>query len=50
MGYINKGQLEKLAEGLMKSGYGKYLLEVINDQCACGINVIYVAIRGEWPF
>lgn len=28
MGYINKGQLKKLAEGLMKSGYGEYLKEV----------------------
>jgi glucose-1-phosphate thymidylyltransferase len=31
MGYIDKDQLEKLAEGLMKSGYGKYLIEVINS-------------------
>ena len=29
MGYIDKEQLKKLAEGLMKSGYGKYLMEVI---------------------
>lgn len=27
-GYINKKQLSKLAEGLLKSGYGKYLLEI----------------------
>ena len=29
MGYIDKEQLKKLAEGLMKSGNGKYLMEVI---------------------
>ena len=28
MGYINKAQLKKLAEPLMKSGYGKYLLKI----------------------
>ena len=27
-GYINKKQLHKLAEGLLKSGYGKYLMEL----------------------
>lgn len=27
-GYINKKQLEKLAEGLLKSGYGKYLMQL----------------------
>lgn len=27
-GFINKEQLTKLAEGLLKSGYGKYLLEL----------------------
>ena len=29
MGYINKNQLNKLAEPLVKSGYGKYLLNLI---------------------
>ncbi len=28
MGFINKAQLKKIAEPLLKSGYGKYLLEV----------------------
>ncbi|MDV7397582.1 sugar phosphate nucleotidyltransferase, partial [Arthrospira platensis SPKY1] len=28
-GFINKDQLAKLAEPLMKSGYGKYLLNLI---------------------
>ncbi len=28
MGYINKVQLKKLAEPLMKSGYGKYLVKI----------------------
>lgn len=27
-GYINRSQLENLAEGLLKSGYGKYLMEL----------------------
>ena len=27
-GYINKAQLQKLAEGQLKSGYGKYLMEI----------------------
>src|SRR3989344_4153777 len=27
-GYITKKQLQKLAEGLLKSGYGKYLMEI----------------------
>jgi glucose-1-phosphate thymidylyltransferase len=30
MGYIDSGQVEKLARGLMKSGYGQYLLEMLN--------------------
>jgi len=29
MGFINKEQLEKLAEGLKKSGYGEYLKKII---------------------
>ncbi|MFM2156019.1 MAG: glucose-phosphate thymidylyltransferase RfbA [Bacteroidota bacterium] len=29
MGYINKNQLNKIAEPLVKSGYGKYLLNLI---------------------
>jgi glucose-1-phosphate thymidylyltransferase len=32
MGYINKAQLKKLAEPLLKSGYGQYLLEIMNDR------------------
>jgi glucose-1-phosphate thymidylyltransferase len=32
MGYINKAQLRKLAEPLLKSGYGQYLLEIMNDR------------------
>jgi len=31
MGYINKTQLEKLAEPLLKSGYGKYLLNLVKE-------------------
>ena len=30
MGYINSGQVEKLARGLIKSGYGQYLLNMLN--------------------
>ena len=30
MGYINKGQLNKLAEPLLKSGYGDYLQQLID--------------------
>jgi glucose-1-phosphate thymidylyltransferase len=32
MGYIDKEQLEKLAHPLVKSGYGKYLLKVLDQQ------------------
>jgi len=32
MGYIDAEQLEKLAAPLKKSGYGDYLLKVINDR------------------
>jgi glucose-1-phosphate thymidylyltransferase len=32
MGYIDKEQLTKLAEPLLKSGYGQYLLEIMNDR------------------
>ncbi len=32
MGYIGKEQLEKLAHPLVKSGYGKYLLKVLDQQ------------------
>jgi glucose-1-phosphate thymidylyltransferase len=28
-GFIDQSQLEKLAEPLLKSGYGKYLMELI---------------------
>jgi glucose-1-phosphate thymidylyltransferase len=31
MGYVNRNQLEKLAEPLVKSGYGKYLLSLLDD-------------------
>jgi glucose-1-phosphate thymidylyltransferase len=31
-GFINEDQLRKLAEPLMKSGYGKYLLKIIDDK------------------
>jgi glucose-1-phosphate thymidylyltransferase len=30
MGYISKEQLRKLAEDLIKSGYGDYLLSIID--------------------
>ena len=32
MGYIDKTQLMRLAEPLLKSGYGQYLLEILNDR------------------
>jgi glucose-1-phosphate thymidylyltransferase len=32
MGYIDKLQLTRLAEPLLKSGYGQYLLEIMNDR------------------
>ncbi|MCA0893719.1 glucose-1-phosphate thymidylyltransferase RfbA [Microbulbifer agarilyticus] len=32
MGYIDQEQLQKLAEPLLKSGYGKYLLQVVDAQ------------------
>ncbi|MEO2267262.1 glucose-1-phosphate thymidylyltransferase RfbA [Pseudoalteromonas sp. YIC-656] len=32
MGFINDTQFEKLATGLVKSGYGQYLLKVLYDQ------------------
>jgi glucose-1-phosphate thymidylyltransferase len=31
MGYIGDQELEKLAEPLLKSGYGQYLLDLLND-------------------
>ncbi|NJL13841.1 MAG: glucose-1-phosphate thymidylyltransferase RfbA [Microscillaceae bacterium] len=31
MGYINSGQLEKIAQPLLKSGYGEYLLNLISN-------------------
>ncbi len=31
MGYITKEQLEEIAQGLLKSGYGAYLLEIANE-------------------
>ncbi|MFN6943782.1 MAG: glucose-1-phosphate thymidylyltransferase RfbA, partial [Cytophagaceae bacterium] len=32
MGFINEGQLRRLAEPLMKSGYGKYLINLIEHK------------------
>lgn len=32
MGYIDAKQLEKLAEPLMKSGYGEYLMRIIREE------------------
>ena len=32
MGYIDETQLKKLAEPLLKSGYGKSLIELLNKQ------------------
>lgn len=32
MGYISAEQLKKLAEPLLKSGYGQYLIEILNDR------------------
>jgi glucose-1-phosphate thymidylyltransferase len=32
MGYIDAGQLERLAQPMKKNAYGKYLLEVLRDQ------------------
>ncbi|SDK24180.1 glucose-1-phosphate thymidylyltransferase RfbA [Microbulbifer yueqingensis] len=32
MGFINEEQLEKLAEPLLKSGYGQYLLQVLKER------------------
>ncbi len=31
MNFIDRGQLEKIAQPLLKSGYGQYLLNLIND-------------------
>ncbi len=31
MGYIGKGQLKQLAQDLIKSGYGEYLLEIVEE-------------------
>ncbi|MDZ5017229.1 glucose-1-phosphate thymidylyltransferase, partial [Clostridium perfringens] len=30
-GWINKEQVKELAEPLMKTGYGKYLIDIINE-------------------
>ena len=32
MGYIDETQLKKLAEPLLKSGYGQSLIELLNKQ------------------
>ncbi|HVA97679.1 MAG TPA: glucose-1-phosphate thymidylyltransferase, partial [Bacteroidia bacterium] len=32
MGYINKEELQKIAKPLLKSGYGKYLLQLTEQQ------------------
>jgi len=34
MGFISRAELEKLAQPLLKSGYGKYLLQVMEDGAA----------------
>ena len=31
-GWINKKQVEELAKPLMKTGYGKYLIDIINEE------------------
>jgi glucose-1-phosphate thymidylyltransferase len=31
-GFINKAQVEQIAKGLLKSGYGQYLMNVINEE------------------
>jgi glucose-1-phosphate thymidylyltransferase len=36
MGYIDDGQLGELAEGMLKSGYGTYLLDMLADERAWG--------------
>ena len=36
-GFIDDAQLEKLATGLIKSGYGRYLMKILQDrQRPCG--------------
>ena len=30
-GFIDKEQLEKVAQPLVKSGYGQYLLDILNE-------------------
>ena len=32
MGFIDAAQLERLADPLKKSGYGQYLLQIMNEQ------------------
>lgn len=32
MGYIDKAQLEKIAQPLLKSGYGKYLMDILKER------------------
>jgi glucose-1-phosphate thymidylyltransferase len=32
MGYIDENQLRMLAEPLMKSGYGKYLIDILENK------------------
>lgn len=32
MGYIDNQQLERLAQPLIKSGYGRYLMQILNDR------------------
>ncbi|MEM9987357.1 MAG: glucose-1-phosphate thymidylyltransferase, partial [Bacteroidota bacterium] len=32
MGYIDEAQLEKIADPLIKSGYGSYLMKLLEDQ------------------
>ena len=39
MGYIDAAQLEQLAAPLAKSGYGEYLLALLNEGVAAGTNI-----------
>jgi len=41
MGYINAAQVEKLAQSLMKNGFGSYLLDMLKYDDLAGINESY---------
>lgn len=32
LGYINRNQLKCLAKGMMKNGYGRYLMDIVNEE------------------